>query len=254
MILRSLKWDPKTGPPKICVGDIFWMRGGPFRKKGSNDVFSLFSSSPPKHIDYSYLRTPTGWLLRTKYPSILSLLTTDLDPFEWLAMSATASKRLHRRQGRGGARTMTQIIQFLIRSVTKDVEEDPTSSSVVHLPFATGHVPLGQMMPPPPLQIISAAAARGKGARWGFFLPLNLFWICRNGRAGCKSNSILQCSNYACKSRCWESESDFWPWVNSRNHAEFPFLFGFKQFKMTPKWIMNDTNSTDVDLWRQLSQ
>ena len=248
------------GPKNRTTQNLCWWHflneRRPLQKKGLQWCLLLVLFIPAQAHRLLISPHPHGLIVTYygKYPSILSLLTTDLDPFEWLAMSATASKRLHRRQGRGGARTMTQIIQFLIRSVTKDVEEDPTSSSVVHLPFATGHVPLGQMMPPPPLQIISAAAARGKGARWGFFLPLNLFWICRNGRAGCKSNSILQCSNYACKSRCWESESDFWPWVNSRNHAEFPFLFGFKQFKMTPKWIMNDTNSTDVDLWRQLSQ
>ena len=33
VILNSSKCDPKTGLPKICVGDVFYMRGGPLRKK-----------------------------------------------------------------------------------------------------------------------------------------------------------------------------------------------------------------------------
>ena len=34
-ILRSSKCASKTGLPKICVGDVFYMRGGPLRKKHS---------------------------------------------------------------------------------------------------------------------------------------------------------------------------------------------------------------------------
>ena len=32
-ILRSSKCASKTGLPKICVGDVFYMKGGPPRKK-----------------------------------------------------------------------------------------------------------------------------------------------------------------------------------------------------------------------------
>ena len=35
VILYSSKCDRKTGLPKICVGDVFYMRGGPLRKKHS---------------------------------------------------------------------------------------------------------------------------------------------------------------------------------------------------------------------------
>ena len=35
--LRSSKYDPKTGL-KICVGDAFYLRGGPLRKKVTNKL------------------------------------------------------------------------------------------------------------------------------------------------------------------------------------------------------------------------
>ena len=84
---------------------------------------------------------------------------------------------------------MTQIIQFVIRSVTKGVEEDPASSSVVYLPFATGHGPFEQMMPPPPpppLQRISVAA-RGKGALGGKFCHCPCFEFVEMEEQGAKA-------------------------------------------------------------------
>ena len=36
VILRSSKCASKTGPPKMCIGDVFYMRGDPMREKGTH--------------------------------------------------------------------------------------------------------------------------------------------------------------------------------------------------------------------------
>ena len=40
VILNSSKCEPKTGLPQICVGDVFYMRGGTLRKKHSRGTRS----------------------------------------------------------------------------------------------------------------------------------------------------------------------------------------------------------------------
>ena len=74
------------------------------------------------------------------------------------------------------------------------VEDEAASSPLVSLPFITGHDPFEQMA-------ATAAAAehfrrrQGRGGASMTVLPLSLLWIYENGKAGCKSETILRRSN-----------------------------------------------------------
>ena len=74
------------------------------------------------------------------------------------------------------------------------VKPGPATSPLVPLPFITSHDPFEQMA-------ATAAAAehfrrrQGRGGASMTILPSSLLWICENGRAGCKSETILQRSN-----------------------------------------------------------
>ena len=76
----------------------------------------------------------------------------------------------------------------------KGVENEPALSALFLLPLTTG-------LDPFETKAVAAAAAKHfcrrqeQGGARGGILPLSLFWICRNGRAGCKSETILRGSN-----------------------------------------------------------
>ena len=76
----------------------------------------------------------------------------------------------------------------------KRVQDEAAPSALVPLPFITGHDPFEQMA-------VTAAAAehfrrrQGRGGASMTILSSSLLWICENGRAGCKSKTILQRSN-----------------------------------------------------------
>ena len=125
---------------------------------------------------------------------------------------------------------------------TKVVQTKPPSSRLVLSPFITG-------LDPFELMALAATTAehfrrrQGRGGARRTISPSSLFWICRNGNAGCKSETILQRNDYFRILRVGQNQN-----VDLESTVVKPvrislFCVGSKSSKWAQQ--MNDTNLTN---------
>ena len=125
----------------------------------------------------------------------------------------------------------------LCRGITKAVQYKLLSFRLVLSPFIAIHDPFEQMT-----MTMAAVAAKdfrrrqGQGGARRVMPPFSLFWICRNDRSGCKSETVLQRNDYVNPDIKLESDFQPWTWTNWWNRSEFPFCSGSKG----SKWTLNE--------------